>query len=222
MKQMLAPRSALYAAPGQVLRPVVGLDIDGTMGYYHEHFCRYAEEFLQKSFWDQDPLWDGSVPYWKLFGVSKTTYREMKLGYRQGRLKRSMPVREGAADLSRAVRKAGAEVWICTTRPYLSLDNIEPDTRWWLNHHNIQFDGILFGPHKYRDLAKMVGHERVLAVLDDEPEQIQRARSIGLNAFLMDRTYNRNTHDTQRLSSLGFARDVFVEQCNEWKGKRGV
>lgn len=225
MKPKLAPRGAVSVAAGQLLRPVVGLDIDGTLGFYHEHFIRYAEAFLQTNIsegWGNTPLWDGREPFWKLFGVSKTRYREMKLGYRLGRMKRSMPVVSGAADLSRAIRATGAEVWVCTTRPYLSLDNIEPDTRWWLRQNGIQFDGMLFGPNKYRDLAKMVGRERVLGVLDDEPENLQRARSAGLTSFLIHRPYNQNDNTEWRLASLGFAQGVFAERCNEWKGQRGV
>lgn len=220
----LAPRGAVSSGPDWVLRPVIGLDIDGTLGYYHEHFIRYAEGFLQKEFHRVDKsLWqEGEESFWKIFGVSKTRYREMKLGYRLGRMKRSMPVIPGAADFTRAVRAAGAEVWVCTTRPYLSLDNIEPDTRWWLKQNGIQFDGLLFGPNKYRDLAKMVGRERVLGVLDDEPENLVRARGAGLNAFLNDRYYNRHVHTEERLCDLGFAQGVFVEECKRWKGKRGV
>lgn len=214
----LAPRGATFVPNGQMLRPVIGLDIDGTIGYYHEHFINYASEFLQRNFPAQ---WDGAQPFWKMFGVSKTRYREMKLGYRQGRMKRSMRAIYGASELSRAVRAAGAEVWVCTTRPYLSLDNIEPDTQWWLRHNKIQFDGLLFGPHKYRDLAKMVGRDRVLAVLDDEPEHVQRARMAGLSAYLIDRQYNRNNRE-ERFCDLGFARGVFVEAISQWRGKHGV
>jgi hypothetical protein len=220
MKARLAARGAVTLTPGHVLRPVVGLDIDGTLGYYHEHFASYASDFLQKYF--DVSKWDGSVPFWKLFGVSKSRYREMKLGYRLGRMKRSMEAHVYAAELTRAVRATGAEVWVCTTRPYLSLDNIEPDTRWWLRQNGIQFDGMLFGPNKYRDLAKAVGRDRVVAVLDDEPENIVRASSVGLSAFLLDRLYNRNEDVGWRLGSLGFARGVFVDRCNQWKEQQGV
>lgn len=225
MKNRLAPRRAMMVlSHGQVLRPVVGIDVDGTLGYYHEHFLNYASNFLQRKVPEG---WDGSLPFWRSIGVSKATYREMKLGYRQGRQKRSMPVVDGAAELTRAVRAAGAEVWVCTTRPYLRLDNIEPDTRWWLRHHGIQFDGVLFGERKYRDLAKLVGRERVLSVLDDEPEQVNRATAAGLHPFLIDRPYNQvhwmnGVCAGWRIADLKFAASVFVDQCNEWKEVHGV
>jgi hypothetical protein len=218
VKDKLAPRKMMYAAPGQILRPVVGLDIDGTIGEYHEHFAAYAEAYLQR------PVirhWDGSMPYWKCFGVSKSTYRVMKLGYRQGHQKRSMPVRAGAAELARAARAAGAEVWVCTTRPWLRLDNIDPDTRFWLRNNRIQYDGVLFGPQKYKDLAKLVGIGRVVGVLDDEPEQCAMADGAGLPAYLINRPYNQEGA-WPRFDSLEVASKAFVDSVYKWREERGV
>lgn len=212
----------MQPTPGTVLRPVVALDIDGTLGFYHEHFLAFASEWLQRTL---PPYWDGSKPFWRLLGTSKTTYRQIKLCYRQGGLKRSMPVRGGAAELSRAIRQAGAEVWVCTTRPYLRLDNIDPDTRFWLRHNRIQYDGFLFGENKYRDLAQLVGIDRVVAVLDDEPEQIAKAAKLGLPVNLMRRTYN-----TTLLGGSGWpvcldlpqATEYFVQAIHKWREERGV
>lgn len=208
----------MTTSPDQILRPVVALDVDGTLGYYHEHFLTYAEEFLQRATPDQ---WDGSMPFWQCAGTSKLVYREMKLGYRQGRHKRSMPVVPHSAELTRALRKAGAEVWVCTTRPYLRLDNIDPDTRWWLRHHGIQYDGVLFGDSKYRDLRKLVGSARVVAVLDDDPDLIRQAESAGLPSFLIDREYNR-TGKCERFTDLIHAEKFFVSRIEEWRKERGV
>jgi hypothetical protein len=208
----------MYGAPGQVLRPVVGLDIDGTSGYYHEHFAAYAQGFLQRPVIQH---WDGSMPYWKCFGVSKATYRVMKLGYRQGRMKRSMPRIPGAATLTRAVRQAGAELWVCTTRPWLRLDNIDPDTRFWLRNNGFQYDGVLFGPNKYRDLTRLVGIDRVVAVLDDEPEQMMVADRCGLPAYLLDRPYNQEGA-WQRLNSIETATKTIVDLVRKWREERGV
>lgn len=224
MRFRLAPRRAMVAlAADQILRPVVALDIDGTMGYYHEHFIRYASMFLQRPL---PQTWDGKEPFWRMFGVSKEKYREMKLGYRQGRMKRSMPVVSGARELTQVVRRAGAEVWVCTTRPYLRLDNIDPDTRWWLRYNGIQYDGFLYGENKYRDLVRLVGSERVISVLDDDPDQIRKSANLGLNSYMIDRPYNQNEDlnllKGWRVDSLAFARKEFVERCEEWKGTRGV
>lgn len=171
-------------------KPIVALDIDGTLGDYHGHFTRFAEQWVGREMPDPHLNTNG-VPLYKWLGMSKATYRQCKLAYRQGGLKRSMPAYEGASELTRALRKRGAEVWIATTRPYLRLDNIDPDTRHWLRRNKIQSDGVLFGNHKYRDLKRIVG-SRVVFVADDLPEMIEVANSIGLHAVLRDQPYNRN------------------------------
>lgn len=206
----------MQAAAGCVLRPVVGLDIDGTLGLYHEHFLRFAAMYLQR---ELPATWNGDVPFWRLLGTSKATYRQIKLAYRQGAQKRSMPVVPGAPELTRAVRAVGAEVWVCTTRPYLRLDNIDPDTRFWLRHNRFQYDGVLFGERKYYDLAQLVGSARVVGVLEDEPEQWGRADALGLPAYLVNREYNQGV-GAVRVPNLEVAQKHFVDLVRQWREER--
>lgn len=168
--------------------PVVALDIDGTLGNYHLHFTRFAAQWCGRDMPDPIENTDG-VPLNKWLGMSKMTYRQCKLAYRQGGMKRSMPCYEGASELTRQLRKASVEVWICTTRPYLRLDNIDPDTRHWLRRNRIQYDNVLFGEHKYRDLHRQTNN-RVLFVVDDLPEMIEQAESQGMEAILRRQPYN--------------------------------
>ena len=180
------------------VRPVVGLDIDGTLGDYHGHFLRFAEMWYGKEMPDPT-LNTAGVPLYKWMGTSKATYRQCKLAYRQGGLKRSMPVDPAASELTRFLRnKLKCEVWICTTRPFLRLDNIDPDTRHWLRRNRIQYDGVLWGEHKYRDLAKIVGVDRVKFVVDDLPPLVDQAHSLGLPTIIRSRPYNLNYHEPER------------------------
>ncbi len=169
---------------------VVALDIDGTLGDYHSHFLRFAEGWFGKPMPAASEL-NGLRPLHAEMHVSKAMYRNCKLAYRQGGMKRSMPVFEGASEMTRSLRKEGAEVWLCTTRPYLRLDNIDPDTRHWLRRNRIQYDGMLYGERKYRDLVEIVGANNVLAVLDDDTDQIKIASGLGLPAYLCRRSHNQ-------------------------------
>lgn len=198
------------------MRPVVALDIDGTMGDYHSHFTRFAEQWTGRKMPDPSEINPG-MPLYKHLGMSKATYRQCKLAYRQGGQKRSMPVYEGASELTRHIRRRGAELWICTTRPYLRLDNIDPDTRHWMRRNRLQHDGVLFGEHKYRTLAKIVGKERVLFVADDLPELCEQARSIGLRAFIRDQPYNRHIEPGWRFWSCAQLGELFDVYLDEWK-----
>lgn len=171
------------------MRPVVAVDIDGTLGAYHEHFLEFAEGWLGRTMPKVDTFEGGSLS--RHMRVSKDTYRQVKLAFRQGGLKRSMPVYPHARELTIDLRKQGAEVWVCTTRPYLRLDNIDPDTRHWLRRNGIQYDGVIFGEGKYKRLAQIVGQAAIVAVLDDLPEQIVASYRLGLPTLLNDQPYNR-------------------------------
>lgn len=199
-------------------KPVVALDIDGTSALYHSWFLKFAEMYLGRPM----PLAEENpgLPLYQFMHISKATYRKTKLAYRQGGLKRAMPVVEGMPEAVRAWRKAGAEVWICTTRPYLRLDNIDPDTREWLRRNRMQHDAVLFGHNKYRELRRLVGAERVVAVIDDLPEMLKQAEECGLGERLLhDQPYNRywdgaiRWHSADALSVLVFG---FIQ---EWKEK---
>lgn len=211
-----APRRSQYVGPGQVPRPVVGLDIDGSLGAYHGHFLVFAEAWLGREMPSTLDYQGGSLA--AFMGVSKATYRRIKLAYRQGGLKRSMPAYPGASELTKELRRRGAEVIICTTRPYLALSNIEPDTREWTRRNGIQHDGILFGEHKYRDLLRAIGAGRILGVLDDLPEMYDQAAGLGLSPVLREQPYNRS-HEGDRVLGLDTARRLFLDRIDKYEGE---
>lgn len=202
-------------------RPVIGLDIDATLGDYHGHFLRFAEGWLGRKL---DPDYDGRLPLARHMGVSKTTYRQIKLSYRMGGLKRSMPAWPWASDLTRTLRSWGVDVWLCTSRPYLSHDNIDSDTRHWVRRNRIACQGILWGEHKYRELARTVGRANVVGVLDDLPEMLEQAHSLGFPAVLAARATNRGAELRMngyhlRAASPEETLAVFEALLVEWKAK---
>lgn len=173
-------------------KPVVALDIDGTLGDYHGHFLRFAAGWYGRPMPSPEDINPG-LPLHRFMKTTKRTYRDCKLAYRQGGMKRSMPCYSGASDMSRALRRAGAEIWICTTRPYLRLDNIDPDTREWLRRNKIQYDAVIYGEDKYRELVRQVDLDRIVAIADDLPEMVRAASSLGIsNIYLKEQPYNRH------------------------------
>ena len=173
------------------MRPVVAFDIDGTFGGYHEHFLAFAEGYLGRAI---PRKYDGSVPLHKWCGTSKVRYREMKRAYRMGGQKRSMPTLgvpyPDASYTTRLARQWGADVWLCTTRPYLAHDNIDADTREWCRRNGVVYQGIIWGEHKYRELARTVGRERVAMVLEDDVAMCLQARKLGMPTVWAVRPHN--------------------------------
>lgn len=164
-----------------VVKPVVAVDIDGTLGDYHGHFLTFAQAYLglrpvpMSRYGGAEPFRDW---FCREFGTDVTTFRQIKLAYRQGGMKRTMPPEPGCSVLIHGLKTCGAEVWLTTTRPYLRLDNIDPDTRFWLDQHCISFDGMLYDEDKYKLLAELVEPARVVAVLDDLEEQCAAAANM--------------------------------------------
>lgn len=163
----------------KIVRPVVAVDIDGTLGDFHRHFMTFATGYLQGRPSLSPPQYTGirSMRDWFCaeFHVSTDTWYDIKLAYRQGGMKRTMPSYGYGHKLTKACHELGAEVWVTTTRPYLRLDNIDPDTRFWLDNNGIQFDGLIYDEFKYRLLLDNVGEGRVVAVLEDLPNEWEDA-----------------------------------------------
>ena len=87
--------------------PVVACDIDGTLGDYHAHFVNFAQQYLGRKL----PLvenYQSNRRFAEYLGISLPEYRTIKLAYRQGGLKRSMPIFVGAAPLSGPSRRRAA------------------------------------------------------------------------------------------------------------------
>lgn len=200
--------------------PVVALDIDGTLGAYHAHFTKFCAAWTGRPMPSvNEPT--GGVPFHKHLGISKATYRKVKLAYRQGGMKRSMPVYPGVGELTRYIRSKGVQVWICSTRPYLSMDNIEPDTRHWLRERaHAQYDNALFGEHKYRTLAKMVGKEKVVMVVDDLPAMVDQACELGLPAYIRTQPYNVEFDRIELLGRVSDCTEMRWAFDREWEKYR--
>lgn len=214
-------------------KPVVALDIDGTLGDYHGHFLNFATNYFGVTFPDPKEINPG-LPLWKFMQISKERYRECKLAYRQGGLKRWMPAYPGASELATAVRLAGAEVWICTTRPYLRLDNIDPDTREWLRRNEITYDAVLFDTldgekgSKYQELKRQAG-DRVCTIVEDLPEYLDLAetewppgRGSGFpGLYLRDQPYNRHADRWARVGNLYEVQQAALLDIKMWREQKG-
>jgi FMN phosphatase YigB (HAD superfamily) len=197
-------------------------DIDGTLAEYHDHLGSMACEY-----WNQDwpdGHWDGSGEFEDWLGLTKAQYRQAKMAFRQGGYKRTMPVYADILPIYFTTRRwrslAQAELWIATHRPWMRLDNIDPDTQWWLQSREFDYDHLLFSEDKYADLVKQVDHERVIAVFDDLPEMVDRAIDLGLPARQVARPHNQaagQKHPTQ--GTVGELSRWLSEQMIKWNSE---
>lgn len=208
----------------KVIKPVVAIDIDGTMGQYHQHFLDFAAGYLNQQVKDH---YIGNQPFKEWFCTNyKCTFddwHDIKLAYRQGGLKRTMPMYPGASKLCKDIRAQGVELWVTTTRPYIRHDNIDPDTREWLRRNRIQYDYLIYDGHKYHKLMRLVGKERVCAVLDDLLEELTEADSMfGEQVpILRVNEFNRAIQYNPRAAHLAMAERIITDRIRIWKERYG-
>ena len=153
------------------IKPIIACDIDGTLGDYHGHFVDFASKYLGRRLPSAEN-YQSNRRFAEYLGISLPEYRTIKLAYRQGGMKRSMPIFLGSHSLLKTIVEQGCELWLTTTRPYLRLDGIDPDTRHWLERHGITYDGLLYDEDKYERLAENIDRRRVIMVIDDLPDQL--------------------------------------------------
>lgn len=199
------------------VKPVVALDIDGTLSEYHEPLLAFAEGWLGKYVMRR---YDGSCSLAEWMGVTPDVYRAVKLAYRQGGMKRVQPMYPDAQDLVFTLLGAGCEVWITTTRPYNRFDSTDPDTREWLRRNvgefGTHYDGLIYDDHKYERLLEAVGPDRVIGIVDDLPEQVSSADALGLMPLFIHREHNQHSGGMTKVSDLKYAARVLTQRAEGW------
>jgi hypothetical protein len=69
---------------------------------------------------------------------------------------------------------------------------VDPDTRFWLERHQIKYNHLLYDDHKYLRLAELVDSERVMGVVEDLSDMMDEAETVfkPWSLFLVDRPHN--------------------------------
>lgn len=213
----------------KVIRPVIAIDIDGTLADYHTQFIKLAAcytgqpilPFSPEQIYKGGP--EGSFREWckYTFGIDDRTYEDIKLAFRQGGYKRWLQPYEGIDRLMKGLNHGHppVEVWMTTTRPYMRHDTVDPDTRFWLQLNFVKYDGLIYDEDKYQRLADMVGPERVVAVLDDLPEMYDSAEALFGEAvpILRKTTYNENIDRPTWVDNLESAYDLILGRIYLWE-----
>lgn len=202
--------------------PVVAVDIDGTLAEYHMALARFAAEFLDTPTFLEGVPYRGDIPYAEwftgTFDCDRTTFRQIKLAYRQGGMKRLQKPIIGGQTFVDSLRAEGAEVWLTTTRPHDRFDRVDPDTREWCRRHGINFDGLLYDGDKMERLADIVWPERVVAVVDDQVNVLQEAADLFGDATLVlaAGVHNSKSNWVGNRLTLGNALPVVLKRVYKW------
>jgi hypothetical protein len=200
------------------VRPVVALDIDGTLADWHSHFLQFGEQYLGRKL---PNTFNGSNELSDELGLDKRVYHDMKLAFRAGGFKRWMPAFSGLKRLSHCLLRSGAEVWITTTRPWMRMDSVDPDTRHWLDRNNVLYHGLLYDENKYEILCDRVDSIRVVGVLEDQSEYFDEAKSLDLPVIHRRTRWNSAILREPYAATLYEAEALLSERVENWYSKHG-
>lgn len=206
------------------VRPVVALDIDNTLADWTGAFISFLADYTEMhprevARWRQ---YNGETEFSDWLQIDKKEYQAAKLAFRAGGFKRWMPAFPGAQRLAAAAWGAGCEVWVTTTRPWMRMDSVDPDTREWLHRNSIPYHHLMFDEEKYMELIRRVEAERVVFVLDDQVDQLREAWSFRLPSVLRETRWNRGVSWAgPRCATLAHATSVMRENLEQWRLRNG-
>ena len=214
--------------------PVVAFDIDGTLGDFHGHFINFLERYIDYtgSHCCGYDIYRGDSSFYNwadaMYNLDYRTWQDIKLAYRQGAQKRSMPINPGAHEAVLSAAREGCEIWFTTTRPYLRLDNIDPDTRFWLDKVlgvEDLYSGMIYDELKYERFRELVDPQRVILIVEDLAEMYDAAALIFGEGVpvLVDSIYNSEAQDAMmhRVSDMYALPGLIMQRANRWRMEHG-
>lgn len=209
-----------------VVRPIMVWDIDGTLTRYHSDLGEFLVRYynLPYALMRAGAEWDGEGNFEDQFGLTQTEYRAGKLAFRQGGHKRVATTwQDGGLMAVQELAERGVETWYATTRPWARLDNVDPDTKFWIKRHHLPIDGILFDDDKYETLiANHVDPERIIGIVEDLPEQYDAADRLGLPVMQVARAHNSGRSGNRpRRGNMRQVRQWALQNLQDWNELHG-
>jgi uncharacterized HAD superfamily protein len=175
---------------------VVGIDIDGVLGMYHEWFTEYCKQ-----------VWAIAAD---TFDEVKTVvgpeiFTKIKAAYRQSGWKATMPAKPGASELTKKLKAAGYQIIILTARPYKKYTRIYPDTLEFLETNDIMFDAIIWDEKKHLKIIKKFPNMDFM--IEDTPSIALEVAKAGYPVYIptgpANKDFDENAHpNLYRISGL--------------------
>ena len=169
---------------------IAGVDIDGVLAAYPEHYINYVNKELGTDFKvNQVKDYDlyNSLP------IPEDIALDLKDSFRQSGQNRTIPVLEGAKKFLQELRRRDYKIVLLSARPYKQYRRIFADTQTWLNENGLVHDAILWDEDKCGRLVREFGKENVSFFVEDH---IGNANSIAdkvlCPVFLFNRSYNKD------------------------------
>ena len=162
----------------RMTKHIIMCDLDGCLNYYPDTFLQWVKSHYGIYKEDIDSLKSLLTP---------KEYEELKHEYRTCGVKRTLAVRNGAADVLREIRELGKKIWIFTSRP--TFEPVKGDTEYWLKINGIIHDRLIFlGKDEIKESVAKLQEEIWFVIEDDFRVATFLAEQLGMPVFLFGNT----------------------------------
>jgi uncharacterized HAD superfamily protein len=121
--------------------------------------------------------------------VSYKAYKDIKYNYRECGIKATLPVRPGAAKLTKSLKDIGYTILVITSRPFDEHKSLYKQTTDWLDAKSIVYDGLIFGKDKHIQVLTQAPHLRFM--VEDHRYYANLVSQWGYKVFLVNSKYNQ-------------------------------
>jgi len=165
---------------------VVGVDIDGVLAKYPEHFLDFVNRKMGTDY-SVESLTDYDI--YEALDLPENVTKELKDKFRQSGEKRFIPVLNGAKKFLKDLKKNGYQIVLLSARPYKKYRRIFADTKEWLKKNNLVHDAILWDEDKCARLIKEFGTDKVKFFVEDNLENANDVADLS-KVYLLNKSYN--------------------------------
>ena len=167
----------------------VGLDIDGVVADFQSAIREMAALELGRELPPAD-RW----AIWETWGITQERWDELLAAFTEREGWRWLSPYHSASTYLRSLEDAGHTIYYITARPLAaSWMTFE-----WLDRHGFPCEDVCF----YVDKAAAAKNMELDIYIDDHPPTVQAVRGAGIEAYVLDRPWNRDDDEQPRMQSL--------------------
>jgi uncharacterized HAD superfamily protein len=182
------------------------LDIDGILNTYPDCWV----DFINKN----RPAKGFSDLNQAKCNLSYLEYKNLKHLYRASGYKRTLPIREGAAEFTEKLRAAGYIIALVTSRPFDEYPTLREQTNAWLNNGGFKYDDLICSRHKHADI--IVYYPKMCFMVEDNRAFANSIASLGYRVYLLNNRYN------QGIINRGVERIDFLREIEYMEGIQNI
>lgn len=167
----------------------IGIDIDDTITNTFYHLMPAVAEFYNK---DLEYLKENKISYTTLTPEMKEQELEFARTYFD-KLIPSTPIKDGAAEYIRKIKKLGHKIIIITARCNMFYKDAYKTSSEYLNKHNVQYDELFCT----FDKVGICKEQHVDIFIDDSIRQCDNVKSARIKPLLFASPINQDNQEHQ-------------------------